>query len=88
MPKKKKRGVPVKKESAFENTKQASTDWLSKESPLVCDAVRMQPEADPWEKKGKIVRQEHSTETKRKKLSELSLNVDHFISDESGAALA
>jgi hypothetical protein len=73
--------------TAFENSKDASGEWLQ-DPPLVCEAVRMQPEPDPWEKKGKVVRQESATEKRRKKHSELSLNIEHFISDESGAAVA
>jgi hypothetical protein len=72
------------KAPAFEKSGNPA-EWLQ-EPPLVCDAVRMEPELDPWEKKGKVVRQEHTTEDRRKKLSELSINVEHFIADESGAA--
>ncbi len=82
MPKKKKQA-----RVAFEKADKEPSEWL-KEEPMVCEAIRMQPELDPWEKKGRIVRQPDTTEQKRKKLSELSLNVEHFISDESGAAVA
>lgn len=83
MPKKKK----TPRKHSFENAKKAPAEWLQ-EAPLVCEAVRMEPELDPWEKKGKVVRQQDATEKRRQKLAELSLNVDHFLSDESGAAVA
>jgi hypothetical protein len=66
---------------AFEKTGEAPAEWLL-DRLLVCDAIRMLPERDPWEMKGKIIRQPDSTEQKRRKLSELSLSVEHFVSDE------
>jgi len=59
MPKKKKHTTKsrskVSDRAAFESSKNPGS-WLEHEAPLVCDAVRMQPEVDPWERKGKIVR--------------------------------
>lgn len=84
--KKKSKNKNNKRTVVFENTN--TENWLRHEQPLLCEAVRMEPDMDPWARKGKIVRAECSTELRRKKLQELSLNVDHFIADENGAALA
>ncbi len=75
-----------KRKNAFEDVR--SDQWLSQELPLLCEAVRMEPGLDPWAKKGKIVGADCATELRRKRLQELSLNVEHFIADESGAAVA
>lgn len=84
MPKKK---TSVQKQSrrAFERVPWSPKEWLKDELPLLCEAVRMQAEADPWERKGKTVRADCSTERRRHKFAEVSLNVDHFSDDESGA---
>lgn len=69
----------------FEKPPGEPAEWLSEEQPLLCEAVRMEPETDPWEREGKIVRADSTTEKRRRKMGELSLNVEHFIDDESGA---
>ncbi len=75
----------VQRQRPFEKVHGEPSKWLSEEQPLLCEAVRMQPEEDPWEREGKIVRADSTTEKRRRKMGELSLNVEHFIDDESGA---
>lgn len=71
---------------AFEPLPLVPEEWLSPELPLLCEAVRLKPYSDPWERHGKIVRADGCTETRRRRLQELSLNVEPFVDDECGAA--
>lgn len=82
---KKKSSVQKQSKRAFEGVPGSPEEWLKDELPLLCEAVRMQAEMDPWERKGKIVRADGSTEMRRHKFAELSLNVEHYSDDESGA---
>lgn len=75
----------VQRQRPFEKHSGEPSQWLSDEQPLLCEAVRMEPETDPWERQGKIVRGDSTTEKRRRKMGELSLNVEHFVDDESGA---
>jgi hypothetical protein len=82
---KKKSSAQKQCERAFERVPGSPEDWLKEKLPLLCEAVRMKAEMDPWERRGKIVRADGCTESRRHKFAELSLNVDHFSDEESGA---
>ncbi len=75
-------------ERAFETVPPSASDWLRPGLPQLCDAIRLEPEADPWTANApsdSLPRANAGLELHRRRFAELSLQVRRLKNEANGS---